>query len=97
MANFANRSDAITVLRTDVAAFIAAYRQLITDISAARDFDYFDAGVAAGSAPFVNADFAGTNSDVTASQFYADFSSVDNIAQLFTATRRKALSRLSAR
>lgn len=97
MANFGNRSDAISVLRDDVRAFITAYRQLIMDVSAARDFDYFDANVAAGVAPFVNADFVGTNTDYTAAQFYTDIALVDNITTLFTATRRKALSRLSPR
>lgn len=98
MANFGNRSDAITVIRSDIATLIAAYRQLITDLAAARDFDYFDTGVAAGTAPFVNGDFVGTNADyTTAAAFYADMVAVDGVTTPLTPARRKALSRLSPR
>lgn len=98
MANFGNRSDAITILRSDISTFIGAYRTLDSDIVIARDFDYFDAGLAAGIAPFVTADFAGTNADyATAAAFYTDLVQLAAITALFTGTRRKALSRLSPR
>lgn len=97
MANFANRSDAVTILRTDIAAFMAAYRQLKTDIDTEVDFTYLTSALAAGATPFVNADFAGTNADYTATQFYADLVFLNDILTLFTGTRRQALSRLSPR
>lgn len=98
MANFGNRSDAITIIRADISAFLGSYRTLDSDIVIARDFDYFDAGLAAGIAPFVTADFTGTNADIaTAAAFYTDLVQLAAITALFTSTRRKALSRLSPR
>jgi hypothetical protein len=98
MANFGNRSDAITIIRADISTFLGSYRTLDSDISIARDFDYFDTGLAAGIAPFVNGDFTGTNADIlTASAFYTDLVQLAAITTLFTAARRKALSRLSPR
>jgi hypothetical protein len=98
MANFASRSDAISVLRADVAAFLAAYRLLRQDADALTDFDYVSATLTAGVAPLVTGDFVGTNADyATAAAFYADLIEVQSIISLFTGTRRKALSRLSPR
>lgn len=98
MANFGNRSDAITVIRTDIASFIGAYRILKMDSDNAVDFTYLTSTYTAGAAPFVTGDFAGANSDiVTAAAFYADLVFLNDIVTLFTGTRRAALSRLSPR
>lgn len=97
MANFANKSDAISVLRGDIAAFVTAYRQLAADIGSEVDFDYFTGTLTAGGAPLVDADFTGLNADYTAANFRADLVSLNDILALFTGTRRKALSRLSPR
>lgn len=98
MANFGNRSDAITILRNDVTNLLNAYRQLNTDLVAMVDFDYFNASLAAGTAPLVNADFVGSNSDyATAAAFYADMVAINDLQGVLVAARRKALSRLSAR
>lgn len=98
MANFGNRSDAITIIRADISVFLNSYRTLDSDIVIARDFDYFDAALAAGTAPFVTADFVGANADITtAAAFYTDLIQLAAITALFTGTRRKALSRLSPR
>lgn len=98
MANFANRSDAISVLRTDIGAFKAAYKQLASDIGEEVDFTYLTSTLTAGAASFVNGDFVGTNADyATAAAFYADLVLLQEILTLFTGTRRQALSRLSPR
>jgi len=102
MANFGNRSDAITVIRTDIAAFIGAYRILKIDSDNAVDFGYITSTYTAGAAPFVTADFqvpaGNANADIaTAAALYADLVFLNDIVTLFTGTRRAALSRLSPR
>lgn len=96
MSNFSNRSDYITLLRAEIDRFISTYREIDQIVVAGRDFDYLTTGAfTPGPSALVNADFVGENADLMAAQFYADLIPLSEILALFTASRRKALSRLS--
>lgn len=98
MANFANPSDAISVIRADIGALMVAYRILQSDITTLQDFDRVTATLTPGIDPLVDADFVGENDDyATAAAFYTDLIAVKDILAGITGPRRKALSRLSPR